>query len=140
MRIEGPGRIVSTPGKPGTSRGREGGTQFKINDNQSAPRAAQTAAPQAAAGIDALLALQAVDDATTGRRKAVKRANSLLDALEDIQADLLAGRVNESNLNRATALLGQAKGHSEPGLDELVADVELRVRVELAKLGKYPSF
>lgn len=138
MRIEGTGRVVSAPGKQGGSRTREGGPQFTINESQTGARASQTVAPQAGAGIDALLALQAVDDATTGRRKAIKRANGLLDALEDIRADLLAGRVSEGRLHRAMALLGQAKGHSEPGLDELVADIELRVRVELAKLGKYP--
>lgn len=82
--------------------------------------------------------MQAVDDALSGRRKVIKRANLLLDALEEIRADLLAGRVSEGRLNRAVALLQQAKSYSEPGLDELVADIELRVRVELAKLGKYP--
>ncbi|MCD7060022.1 flagellar assembly protein FliX [Pelagibacterium xiamenense] len=140
MRIDGTGRIVSSPGKPGTNRGQDTGARFTIDENQPGQRAAPTSAPHSAGGIDALLALQAVDDATTGRRKAIKRANSLLDALEDIRADLLAGRVSEGKLNRAMALLGQAKRHSEPGLDELVADIELRVRVELAKLGKYPSF
>ena len=91
-----------------------------------------------AAGIDALLALQAVDDATTGRRKAVRRANLLLDALEEIKADLLAGRVGEGRLNRAIALLQQAKTRIDPALDAIVADIELRVRVELAKLGRFP--
>lgn len=90
------------------------------------------------AGIDALLALQAVDDATTGRRKAVRRANLLLDALEEIKADLLAGRVGEGRLNRAIALLQQAKTQIEPALEAIVADIELRVRVELAKLGRFP--
>lgn len=36
------------------------------------------------------------------------------------------------------ALLQQAKTRTEAGLDALVADIELRVRVELAKLGKSP--
>lgn len=83
--------------------------------------------------------MQAVDDAVYGRRRAVKRANLLLDTLEEMRLDLLAGHVSEGRLNRAIALLQQAKSHSEPGLDEVVADIELRVRVELAKLGKYPS-
>ncbi|WP_404403217.1 flagellar assembly protein FliX [Pelagibacterium halotolerans] len=138
MRIERAGRTVSTSGRAGSGR-TEDGARFTIDENQPRPRTAPTAAPQAAGGIDALLALQAVDDATTGRRKAVKRANSLLDTLEEIRADLLTGHVSEGKLNRAMAFLGQAKGYSDPELDQLVADIELRVRVELAKLGKYPA-
>jgi hypothetical protein len=73
------------------------------------------------------------------RRKAVKRANSLLDMLEDIQADLLIGQVGEGRLNRAISLLQQAKTQIDPELEAIVADIELRVRVELAKLGRYPE-
>ncbi len=82
--------------------------------------------------------MQAVDDATTGRRKAVKRANLLLDALEDIRGDLLAGRISEGRLNRAVALLRQARSQTDPELEAVVDDIELRVRVELAKLGHFP--
>ncbi len=123
--------------RPGQTS-RSGASTFEPETGSSSSRASQTSAPASMAGIDSLLALQAVDDATVGRKKALKRAHSLLDALEEIRADLLAGRVNEGRLNRAIALLQQAKAHSEPGLDALVADIELRVRVELAKLGRFP--
>lgn len=138
MRIDGTGRIIPTNGRPGTSAAREGGAVFRPDGAQGAARPSQASALTGTTGIDALLAMQAVDDALSGRRKVIKRANLLLDALEEIRADLLAGRVSEGRLNRAVALLQQAKSYSEPGLDELVADIELRVRVELAKLGKYP--
>ena len=137
MRIDGTGRIIST-NRPGTAA-KSSGPAFVIESGQGSGRSAQTSAPIAAGGIDALLALQAVDDATTGRRKAVKRANSLLDMLEDIQADLLIGQVGEGRLNRAVSLLQQAKAQIDPELEAIVADIELRVRVELAKLGRYPA-
>ncbi|WP_421951616.1 flagellar assembly protein FliX [Pelagibacterium sp.] len=137
MRIDGTGRITTTS-RPGTAA-KSSGTAFQIESGQGSARSAQTSAPIAAGGIDALLALQAVDDATTGRRKAVKRANSLLDVLEDIKTDLLAGRMGEGRLNRAVALLKQAKTQIEPELEAIVADIELRVRVELAKLGRFPE-
>lgn len=136
MRIDGTGRITTT-NRPATP-GKASGEAFRLDAGQTAGRAAHTSAPIAAGGIDALLALQAVDDATTGRRKAVKRANLLLDALEDIRGDLLAGQVSEGRLNRAIALLSQAKTQIDPELEALVADIELRVRVELAKLGRFP--
>ncbi len=120
--------------------GAQGGGVFEPDVAGEPQRAANISASSTANGIGALLAMQAVEDAVYGRRKAVKRANLLLDTLEEMRLDLLAGRVSEGRLNRAIALLQQAKSHSEPGLDEVVADIELRVRVELAKLGKYPSF
>ncbi|WP_158541530.1 flagellar assembly protein FliX [Pelagibacterium lacus] len=139
MRIDGTGRIHSTNRQAGPARAGAGGEAFRPEAERMAVRSHAAGASVAAAGIDALLALQAVDDATTGRRKAVRRGNQLLDALEDMQTDLLLGRVGEGRLNRAVALLRQAKTATEPGLDALLADIELRVRVELAKLGQYPA-
>lgn len=137
MRIDGTGRIHATNRQAGSARA--AGEAFRPEAERAAVRSHAAGASAAAAGIDALLALQAVDDATTGRRKAVRRGNQLLDALEDMQTDLLFGRVGEGRLNRAVALLRQARTATEPGLDALLADIELRVRVELAKLGQYPA-
>jgi hypothetical protein len=35
--------------------------------------------------------------------------------------------------------VGQARAQSEPGLDALLDDIELRARVELAKRGLFPA-
>lgn len=137
MRIDGTGRVITGASRGAAGAGRSGEV-FRPEAPTAQARATQTSSIAASTGIDALLALQAVDDATVGRRKTVKRANLLLDALEDIRGDLLAGFVSEGRLNRAMALLTQAKMATEPTLDALVADIELRVRVELAKLGRYP--
>ncbi|SDG93302.1 flagellar assembly protein FliX [Pelagibacterium luteolum] len=135
MRIDGTGRVISTNRQ--TSTAKSSGETFRAEGGQPQARASQTAHSAGMSGIDALLALQAAEDPTQGRRKAIKRANGLLDALEDIRGDLLVGRVSEGRLNRAAVLLQQAKGQELPGLDEVIADIELRVRVELAKLGRY---
>lgn len=136
MRIDGTGRIISTQRQAGAAK--SSGGVFSLDEGPVTARAGQTASAPAMGGIDALLALQAVDDATTGRRKMVRRGNQLLDALEDIRGDLLVGQVSEGRLNRAVALLRQARGQTEAGLDAVMADIELRVRVELAKLGQFP--
>ncbi|GLQ57320.1 hypothetical protein GCM10010862_45790 [Devosia nitrariae] len=94
----------------------------------------------APAGIDVLLALQAVGDATEGRRRAVKRGRTLLDVLEEMRADLLAGRVEPAALDRLVGVLADAREAASPQIDALLDDIELRVRVELAKHGRYPSF
>jgi len=138
MRIDANARVYTRSGASGAAA-RSGGGGFRLEGQGQAQRAVATGAPVAAGGIEALLALQAVEDATMGRRKALKRGHALLDSLEDIRADLLVGRVSEGRLNRAIALLQQAKMQAGEELDALTADIELRVRVELAKLGRFPA-
>ena len=94
----------------------------------------------AATGIDAILALQAVEDPLSApRRKAVKRGASLLDMLDSIRADLLVGQVAPERLDQLVALLAEAREQAEPGLSAVLDDIDLRVQVELAKLGRYPT-
>lgn len=139
MRIDGYKRVAPTGTRKSAAAGSASGQGFRVDSGDDSARQAQVHAPAGATGIDSLLALQAAGDAMSGRKKALKRAHSLLDMLEEIKVDLLAGRMNAGKLERAAGLLAQAKGSPEPGLEEIVADIELRVRVELAKLGRFPA-
>lgn len=94
---------------------------------------------QVTGGIDAILALQAVDGPLSGRKKAARRGASLLDLLDDIKADLLVGRISADRLDRMVAMLSEARERSLPGLDAVLDDIDLRVRVELAKFGRFPA-
>lgn len=89
--------------------------------------------------LGALLALQAVEDPLLKRRKIVRRGTQLIDTLEALRGDLLVGQMAEGRLNQLMAVLSQAREHSDPGLDALLDDIELRARVELAKRGLYPA-
>lgn len=90
-------------------------------------------------GIEAILALQAVGGPLEGKKKALRRGRALLDALDEIKADLLVGQVSAERLNDLTTMLSQLRERSEPALDAVLDDIDLRVRVELAKLGRYPA-
>ena len=92
-----------------------------------------------ATGIDAILALQAVGEPLEGKKKALRRGKKLLDTLEEIKADLLIGAVSPERLDALTAMLAEIRERSEPGLESVLDDIDLRVRVELAKLGRYPA-
>ena len=83
--------------------------------------------------IDALLALQSVDDVLTGRRKAIKRGNDVLDTLEDLKLDLLAGTIAPNKLRRLLILVEDSSRTGNDDLDNLLDDIELRAKVELAK-------
>jgi hypothetical protein len=136
-------RIDTTNRTSGVGRGsaaRTGSGVDFVPAGGSAPAQVAGSAPaQAATGIDAILALQAVERPLSGRKKAVRRGASLLDMLEEIQADLLVGRISGESLDRMGALLAETRERSLPGLDSLLDDIELRVRVELAKFGRVPA-
>ncbi len=125
--------------RSGVSRS-AGNGGFFVESESEAPAAANAAPVAQTTGIDALLALQAVEDPMVGRKKrAVKRGTALLDTLDSIKADLLLGQVSEGRLNQLMVLIGQARERSLPGLDAALDDIELRARVELAKFGRFPA-
>ena len=138
MRIETSNRTTGV-GR-GSGAGRSGtGADFVPAGGNAPARVAGNAPTHAAAGIDAILALQAVEEPLTGKKKAFRRGVSLLDLLDDIKADLLIGRVSAERLDRMVAMLAEMRERSLPGLDAVLDDIELRVRVELAKFGRFPA-
>lgn len=124
----------------GSAAGRSGSGVDFVPAGAGAPaRVAGNVPVQSATGIDAILALQAVDGPLTGRKKAVRRGAALLDMLDEIKADLLVGHVSADQLDRMAAMLSDMRERSLPALDALLDDIELRVRVELAKFGRFPA-
>jgi hypothetical protein len=119
--------------------GRPAAGGFFIDEGAPQARVASGEPVVASTGIDALLALQAVEDPLFAKKKAIRRGNVLLDSLEQIKADLLLGQVSEGGLNQLMAVIGQARERNLPGLDGVLDDIELRARVELAKFGRYPA-
>ncbi len=116
------------------------GVAFHVNEGDEQTQRAGSAAPTAAThDIGSILALQAVEDPLVKKKKLVRRGAQLLDTLEDIKADLLVGRVSEGRMNQLMALISQARDRSDPRLDALLDDIELRARVELAKRGLFPG-
>jgi hypothetical protein len=97
------------------------------------------AAPKAPATIDALLALQGVEDDPAERRKRlVQRGRGALDVLDDLKIGLLSGNFDASTVNRLRAAAAELKSSSgDAGLDAVLAEIELRVEVELAKAGQF---
>jgi hypothetical protein len=137
LRIEGTSRTGVSGYAAPLRRG--GGESFAPEAEATAARPANAAPVLPTAGLEALLALQAVEDVALKRRKAVRRGRQMLDTLDEVKADLLAGRVSEGRLNQLLALLGQARETTEGGLDSVLDEVELRARVELAKFGRFTA-
>ncbi|MDF2799168.1 MAG: flagellar assembly regulator FliX [Devosia sp.] len=137
MRIDSNSRAAGIAGR-GSAQRPGGGPAFVPTGAEAMRQAGQAANVAPVASLSALLALQAVEDPLQGRRKAVRRGASMLDQMDAIKADLLVGQVSVSRLDQLIGLIAEERGRSEPGLDEVLDDIELRVRVELAKFGRFP--
>jgi len=87
-------------------------------------------------GIDALIALQGVEDPTERRRRAVKHGRRALDALDELKLGLLAGTLDQAIMLRLKSVTADLKDSSgDDKLDRVLAEIDLRVEVELAKAG-----
>jgi hypothetical protein len=85
--------------------------------------------------VDALLALQEVPDSLTGDAQAKTRGEDLLDELEQLRLGFLAGTLQRAQLVRLNRLLaGRREQIHDPRLAAIIAEIELRAAVELAKL------
>ena len=138
MCINGYSPLTGVQARPAARRSGTAGGSFAPHDaDDDAPASAAVAGGGAIGGLDALLALQSVDDPLTGRKRAARRGHDLLDALEQLKADLLAGRVSMDRLERLTAKVKLREPSDDPALEDLIDQIELRAQVELAKLGRY---
>ncbi|MCP3388467.1 flagellar assembly protein FliX [Bradyrhizobium sp. CCGB12] len=136
MRIYGPNG--TTLGTPASQTRRTGSGTFVLPDTSSAQETRSTAAPKAAASLDGLLALQGIEEDPVERRKrSVARGKTALDVLDDLKMGLLSGNLDASTVMRLRDAAANLKSSSgDAGLDAVLAEIELRVEVELAKAGQ----
>jgi len=134
MRIYGPSGPSS--GTPAANSRRQTGSGFALPETPATAEARPASAPKSVANIDALLALQGVEDPTERRKRAVRRGRTALDVLDDLKLGLLAGSLDAATLQRLRSVATELKSSSgDPNLDAVLAEIELRVEVELAKVG-----
>ena len=93
------------------------------------------AATNRISSVDAVVGLQEITGDNTDERGAKNRANLILDKLEDIRMGLLMGQIPKSNLEELSKILILARENSiDSNLLEIIEDIELRAKIELAKL------
>ena len=138
MRIYGPNG--TTLGTPASSTRRTSSSGFSLpEDVATTSETRATMAPKATANIDALIALQGIEeDPAERRRRSVARGKGALDVLDDLKLRLLSGNFDTSTVSRLRAAAANLKSSSgDPGLDAVLSEIELRVEVELAKAGQF---
>ena len=137
MRIYGPNG--TTLGTPAASPRRTSSTGFSLPEDVASTAETRAAtAPKATANIDALIAMQGIEeDPAERRRRSVARGRGALDVLDDLKIGLLSGSLDSSTVARLRDAAANLKSSSgDPGLDAVLSEIELWVEVELANAGR----
>lgn len=134
MRIYGSnGAALATT--PAAARRTSGGT-FTLSEHEAPRNAGTTGSLRAISTVDVLIALQGVEDLTERKKRAVAKGRNALDVLDKLKHSLLDGNVDGSTLARLkVASEGLTDESGDPGLDQVMGEIDLRVAVELAKAG-----
>jgi Class II flagellar assembly regulator len=110
------------------------GNGFSLDGSAQAKSPSAAGAALGIQSVDALLALQGVEDATERRRRFARRGSSALDLLDALKVEILEGRVGLDTLRRLEVTLQiLAERSGEGGLDNVLDAIGVRVAVEIAK-------
>jgi Class II flagellar assembly regulator len=137
MRVTDRSPIAPASTQAPVARTNPASARFSLDQAGAAGAAvsAQSAAP--AVALDGLIALQAAGDSIERQKRAMRRGRNLLDTLDDLKLSLLSGRIPTASLETLAAQLKQRRELADdPRLADILAHVELRAEVELAKLAK----
>jgi hypothetical protein len=133
-RFSGPKAAASRRSGSSAAAG-GGGFARALAEGPSQPASPAGSSP--VQSVNALLALQEVGDSTEGRKRARRRAEELLDKLEELRLAIALGEVPLSQLETLAHSLAQRQGATDdPKLAQIINEIEIRAAVELAKRGR----
>ncbi len=135
MKVSGTSGVGSASG-PGKAKPAGGG--FSLPQTAGAAGPSQVARTSNVAGVmsvDALLALQDVGGPLERRRRAVRRADRILDVLDEVKIGMLSGDLSSGDLDKLmVAVRDQRESTDDEKLEGVLNEIETRAAVELAKL------
>ncbi|HEY1096488.1 MAG TPA: flagellar assembly protein FliX [Alphaproteobacteria bacterium] len=138
-RIDGPGRTGAV-GKTDKAKkaGSVGGSSFADLLSEEAGAVEGVTPALGTGAISTLLSIQANEQATEreNRQRAIAYGDDLLDELDNLRVGLLMGNYTINQLQQISYRLEQRRlSIDDPQLLSIIDDIELRVRVEIAKYG-----
>jgi hypothetical protein len=111
------------------------GSEFSVSEDSSSGSSAPAGGLRAISSVDVLIALQGVEDPIERRKRAIRQGRTALDVLEGLKLGLLDGTLDNSAVGRLKSVAeGLKQGSGDESLDSVLAEIELRVEVELAKV------
>lgn len=138
MKVGGPGRANRASGTKGGKAPQKSGAKFSLDSDAVETAASSgTSSSSPIGSIEALVALQGVDDRLPkGKKQALAKAEELLEKLEILRDGLLTGSLSADKLKELQGTLSGYKVEgADPQLAEIIKDIEVRAAVELAKFG-----
>ncbi|MDA5193213.1 flagellar assembly protein FliX [Govanella unica] len=139
MKISGTGQVGKSSGatrKKGVPGDSDSFGSMVDSDVSSLAAAGSSAGVGPLAAVGGLFALQEAPDATAGRSKGVGRAEDMLKQLDEVKRALLFGEIPVNVLKSLAYSVRQQRAQTDdPRLNDILAEIELRAEVELAKLG-----
>lgn len=130
------GASSAGPVGPSAASRPAGGDGFSVAGGATGAAATpRTGATGSVASLDALLALQETGGPLERRRRALRRADRLLEGLEALRLSLIEGAVSPTMLDGLRHVRSEHRDDAgDPSLEALLDQVDLRAAVELAKL------
>ena len=116
----------------GVSKGTNGGFgNLLVSDS----KLDSVSASERVSAVDTIVSIQEISAESDGKNGARKRASRMLEKLEDIRVGLLLGEIPRSNLEELSKVVSSTRENFlDSNLSEILDDIELRARIELAKL------
>ena len=136
MKITGPLRTQ----EPARVKNKKSTTadRFNLPEEEAAPAQGPSAPSHniPITNVEALLSAQSVDVYGEEKSAGLKRGQEMLDALEEVRKGILLGAIPVQKLRNIINAIDQNRhNYVDPKLQQIIEDIELRGRVELAKLG-----
>ena len=136
MRIDGPAARQALIAAAAARAAATAAPAFAPEGNAAkaaSPPAAPVMAATPATSMAMLVALASLDPAVERRRRQAVDADRGLRLLERLRDQLSAGMATPDQLRDMRAWVDQHTTPDDPALAEILRDIDLRVRVELAK-------
>jgi len=141
-KIEGVGSGRATSSVRRAARtGKAGKAEF--SQHLEGPDETEAAAAASAAGavgaVEGVISVQEIEDALARAAKGKMRASDILDRLESLRIDILNGALSRDKLRQLAHIVNLRRPEvTDPRLGEVLDEIDLRAKVELAKFaGQY---
>jgi hypothetical protein len=135
LEINGRTRIETSSVRRTDRAARSEGKGFSTDETVDAKASAGLTGGGPIAAVETILALQGIEDTADQRSRGVAQADELLKLLDEVRDGLLAGGIPRRTLSRmAHAIAKRKENFADEKLQTVLDEIELRARVELAKL------
>lgn len=135
MEITGRTRIETAAVRRADRAARSDGKGFTTEDAGDTKSSAGLTGGGPIGAVETILALQGIEDSADHVSRGLAHADDLLKLLDEVRDGLLAGGIPRRTLSRmAHAIAKRRETFADEKLQGVLDEIELRARVELAKL------